>query len=104
MNLTDILKELASGFIELLQTYLFSILLTSALYVHSSAKLGFHLRLFITFPDMEAEVTALRPFLFFYDRHQVLQPSSDMLQQHTATFKILCFYFWSIQNAFRFPL
>lgn len=43
--------------------------------VHSSAKLGFHLRLFITFPDMEAEVTALRPFLFFYDRHQVLQPS-----------------------------
>lgn len=73
--------------------------------VHSSAKLGFHLRLFITFPDMEAEVTALIPFLFFETTGtKCCNPPSDMLQQHTATFKNLCFYFWSIQNAFRFPL
>lgn len=37
----------------------------SYLYVHSSAKSGFHLLLFIKFPEMEAEVTALRPFFFF---------------------------------------
>lgn len=76
MNLTDALRELASSFIELLQTSVFCLTnFCSHLYVHSSAKLGFHLRLFITLPEVAAEVTNLRPFVFFYNRHRVLQPS-----------------------------